>query len=86
MQRQPASGGSEPASDSRQRQPASGGSEAAFGCSTQLYMRVAKVFSLMDLFTARGSPSLRRHHRSTVGAAVMKTLQAIRGRRLVKEK
>ena len=55
MQWQPASGGSEPASDSRQRQPASGGSEAAFGCSTQLYMRVAKVFSLMDLFTGLGA-------------------------------
>ena len=36
-------------------QPASGGSEPASGCSTQLYMRVAKVFSLMDLFTAHGS-------------------------------
>ena len=35
-----------------QRQPASGGSEPASGCSVQLYMRVAKVFSLMDLFTA----------------------------------
>ena len=36
-------------------QPASGGSEPASGGSTQLYIRVAKVFSLMDLFTAHGS-------------------------------
>ena len=55
MQWQPASGGSEPASDSRQRQPAPGGSEPAWGCNMQLYMRVAKVFSLMDLFAGLGA-------------------------------
>ena len=55
MQWQPASGGSEPASDSRQRQPAPGGSEPAWGCNMQLYMRVAKVFSLMDLFVGLGA-------------------------------